>query len=93
MSKTHWAILARILEIAGVVIFFTFFISLYVAGWRFESTRPHNPEPENGWTTPIGWTKGAYGTKADNRVMDDFSLGCLAGSSFSPPAEQLEFTS
>ena len=35
----------------------------------YSSKRPREPIPERGWTEPLRWTHGSYGTHAENEQL------------------------
>jgi hypothetical protein len=75
-----WRVWSRVLMTLGVagclfVLLWTFaFIGYY------SSARSFGPSPERGWTVPLPWTHGYYGTFQDKQRMlqfDDWFLPSL----------------
>jgi hypothetical protein len=68
-SLEPWQVWTRVLQIVGglsLVINTIWFWGLYA---YFTSRGPYGPVPERGWTVPLHWTHGFYGTFEENQQL------------------------
>ena len=65
-AARQWRICARLLKIIGTLgCFVTFGLSFFLIAY-YSAKRPHDPQPERGWTVGLSWTHPtSYGTAED----------------------------
>jgi hypothetical protein len=68
-SREPWKIWANVLLTIGFGGFFA--LSLWSCGLigYYSSKRPREPIPERGWTEPLRWTHGYYGSHDENEQL------------------------
>src|SRR5882762_6441956 len=68
-SREPWKIWANVLLTIGFGGFFA--LSLWSFGLigYYSSERPREPIPERGWTEPLRWTHGYYGSHDENEQL------------------------
>ena len=69
LGRESWDIWSRVLQIVGgvsTVVTMLWFNGLYVS---YTSRGPYGPVPERGWTFPLRWTQGFYGTFEENQQL------------------------
>ena len=77
-GRERWCVWTRVLQVVGLV-------GCIVTGvwfWGLQayhcSRGPYGPVPERGWTVPLHWTHGFYGTFQENqRLLQIFNWGGL----------------
>jgi hypothetical protein len=64
-----WKVLAKSTKVIGATTFVGLLIvDLYLIGhWR--ESRPRTPDPALGWTEPLPWCLGAFGTPREARFL------------------------
>src|SRR5260370_19469487 len=68
-GRRPWQIWSNVLLSIGFGGFMA--VSLWSFGLIgfYSSKRPREPIPERGWTEPLHWTHGYYGTHAENEEL------------------------
>jgi hypothetical protein len=69
LGREPWQIWSRVLQIVGgvgLLIADVWFTGLEV---YYTSSRPYGPSQERGWTVPLRWTHGFYGTFEENQQL------------------------
>src|SRR5882724_1691622 len=69
LSRRPWQIWSSALSTLGAAGFIVVFLCLFGLIGYYSSKRPREPMPEKGWTEPLRWTHGYYGTHAENEQL------------------------
>lgn len=73
-----WQVWTRVLQIVGGVSLLVNTVWFWGLEVYYTSRGPYGPVPERGWTFPLRWTHGFYGTFEENRqLLRLFNWGCL----------------
>jgi hypothetical protein len=68
-GRESWQPWSKLLVTVGVTgCLFVFLWTLGFIGY-YSSTRSFGPSPQRGWTVPLPWTHGYYGTLEDKQRM------------------------
>jgi hypothetical protein len=68
LSNDKWRVVAKFLQVIGVVCCIAFFVSHFALLAYYSGHRPRVPEPEHGWTVGLTWTHPvSYGSERDER--------------------------
>lgn len=68
-NRGPWQIWSNVLSILGVGGCMAIFLWLFGLIGYYSFQRPREPMPERGWTEPLHWTHGSYGTHAENEQL------------------------
>jgi len=68
-SREPWKIWSNVLLIIGAGGFLAAHLWSFGLIGYYSSKRPREPLPERGWTEPLHWTHGYYGTHAENEQL------------------------
>ncbi len=65
-SREPWKIWSKVLLTVGMGGCMALFLWSFGLIGYYSYKRPTEPTPERGWTEPLRWTHGHYGTHAEN---------------------------
>ena len=68
-SREPWKIWANVLLMIGFGGFFALGLWSFGLIGYYSSKRPREPIPERGWTEPLNWTHGYYGSHDENEQL------------------------
>src|SRR5690349_12699613 len=68
-GREPWWVWSRVLVTVGAIGCLVVFLWLFALIGYYSSARSFGPTPERGWTVPLPWTHGYYGTFLESQRM------------------------